>query len=116
MTHLHSHRQRFQGGGQLGKRVRIPLLSGHLLAPFEHAFRIGEAIFALQQHAELEVGGEVVRRAAQQFLQLGDGGFGVAAGLQLQGQRVARKRLVWILLEKSPELIDAIHFFSGPRA
>ena len=86
----------------------IALLAREALAALQRIARIGNAIAGLQQHAELEVRGEVVGLASQKLVELRDGAFRVTPSLQLERERVAGERVVGPPGDETAELVGAV--------
>src|SRR5436305_438661 len=102
-------RKALEGGGELRERMRIALLAGDVLAFHENRTGLVGLARGGVQHAELEIGREVVRPASKKVLQLRRGLRRITLPLQLQRQGVARKRVVRRSGDEVPQLLYAIH-------
>src|SRR3954468_15991935 len=102
-------RKALEGGGELREGMRIALLAGDVLAFDENRTGLGGLASGGVQHAELEIGREVVRSATEEVLELRRGLRRIALSLQLEGQGVSRKRVVRRGGDEVPQLLDAIH-------
>src|SRR5204862_6743556 len=94
---------------ELGEGVGVALSAGHILAANIRVVRLLLAIERLEDHAELQIGGEVLRLASQQLPQLVCRRAGVALPLELQRQRVAGKGIVGRAADELTKLADAVH-------
>src|ERR1700674_5688125 len=87
----------------------VSLRLGALLALTEHRARVVEAVELLQEHPQLQIGGEIVGFAREQGFELRRCPGHVARALALEGERIARERVVGLRGDESAKLIDPIH-------